>query len=98
MKLKEEFNFRIFIKLWQLLTKIFNCLVLMLSFGWSEARHPAYGLASVEGFCNGWGELDQLGDIASEIMNVKYPALGSSRVSKANNMIIHHTNYYDIKF
>ena len=93
MKLKEELNFRIFYSIIAVTDKNFHCLVLLLSFGWSEARHPAYGLASVEGFCNGWGELDQLGDIASEIMNVKYPALGSSRVSKVD-----HTNYYDIKF
>ena len=83
MKLKEELNFRIFYSIIAVTDKNFYCLVLLLSFGWSEARHPAYGLASVEDFCNGWGELDQLGDIASEVMNVKFPALGSTRVSKS---------------
>ena len=38
------------------------CLVL-LSLGWSEARQLQYGLASVDGFCQGWGQLDQLGDV-----------------------------------
>ena len=83
MKSKEEFDFKIFYSIIAVTDKNFHCLVLLLSFGWSEARHPAYGLASVEDFCNGWGELDQLGDIASEVMNVKFPALGSTRVSKA---------------
>ena len=44
-------------------------------------QHPQYGLASVEGFCQGWGELDQLGDVASQILQLKYPEIGSVRVS-----------------
>ena len=44
-------------------------------------QHPQYGLASVEGFCQGWGELNQLADVASQILNAKYPEMGSVRVS-----------------
>ena len=56
--------------------------MLFLSLGWSEARQPQYGLASVDDFCKGWGELDQLGDVASELMTAKYPRMGPLRVSK----------------
>ena len=56
--------------------------MLFLSLGWSEARQLQYGLASVDDFCKGWGELDQLGDVASELMTVKYPRMGPLRVSK----------------
>ena len=62
------------------LTKNVHCLVL-LCLGLAEARQLQYGLASVDGFCQGWGELDQLGDVASELMNIKYPGIGSVRVS-----------------
>ena len=47
----------------------------------AKTRLPQYGLDSVEGFCEGWGELDQLGDIASQMLNTKYPYMGSMRVS-----------------
>ena len=47
----------------------------------AKARLPQYGLDSVEGFCEGWGELDQLGDIASQMLNTKYLYMGSMRVS-----------------
>ena len=53
-----------------------------MSLGWSEARQPQYGLASVDDFCKGWGELDQLGDVASELMTANYPRMGPLRVSK----------------
>ena len=56
--------------------------MLFLSLGWSEARQPQYGLASVDDFCKGWGELDQLGDVASELMTANYPRMGPLRVSK----------------
>ena len=56
--------------------------MLFLSLGWSEARQLQYGHASVDDFCKGWGELDQLGDVASELMTVKYPRMGPLRVSK----------------
>ena len=42
-------------------------------------RVPQYGLDSVEGFCEGWGELDQLSDITSQRLNGKYPYMGSMR-------------------
>ena len=55
--------------------------------GWGEAlQQPQYGLASVDGFCQGVGELDQLGDVASEILNIKYPGTGYNRVSKLEAM------------
>jgi len=54
--------------------------------GWGEARQPQYGLASVDGFCQGVGELDQLGDVASEILTIKYPGTGYNRVSKSEAM------------
>ena len=47
----------------------------------AKTRVPQYGLGSIEGFCEGWGELDQLGDIASQMLNSKYPYMGSMRVS-----------------
>ena len=40
----------------------------------------------MEGFCQGWGELDQLADVASEILNAKYPFIGSVRVSKSEKV------------
>ena len=45
------------------------------------SRQPQYGLESIEGFCEGWGELDQLSDISTQILNAKYPGMGSLRVS-----------------
>ena len=44
-------------------------------------RQPQYGLDSVDGFCEGWGELDQLADITSQALSVKYPYMGPIRVS-----------------
>ena len=60
--------------------------MLFLSLGWSEARQLQYGLASVDDFCKGWGELDQLGDVASELMMAKYPRMGPLRVSKVEKV------------
>ena len=57
-----------------------------MSLGWSEARQLQYGLASVDGFCQGWGQLDQLGDVASELMMAKYPRMGPLRVSKVEKV------------
>ena len=45
------------------------------------SRQPQYGLDSVDGFCEGWGELDQLADITSQALSVKYPYMGPIRVS-----------------
>ena len=44
------------------------------------SRVPRYGLDSVDGFCEGWGDLDQLADISSQMLNVKYPYMGPIRV------------------
>ena len=46
-----------------------------------SARQPQYGLESVDGVCEGWGELDQLADITSQVLNAKYPYMGPIRVS-----------------
>ena len=46
----------------------------------AKTRLPQYGLDSVQGFCEGWGDLDQLGDVASQMLNTKYPYMGSMRV------------------
>ena len=54
----------------------------------AKARLPQYGLDSVEGFCEGWGELDQLGDIASQMLNTKYPYMGSMCVSWKDLVLI----------
>ena len=63
------------------LIKNVHCLVL-LCLGLAEARQAQYGLATVDEFCQGYGDLDQLGDIAAEVMNSKFPGIGSVRVSK----------------
>ena len=70
------------------LTKNVHCLVFFSVGDWVEALQPQYeyGLASVDGFCQGVGELDQLGDVASEILNIKYPGTGYNRVSKLEAM------------
>jgi len=62
---------------------LFICLCFLMILAPIEAktRVPQYGLGSIEGFCEGWGELDQLGDIASQMLNSKYPYMGSMRVS-----------------
>ena len=51
---------------------------LMVPIG-ATTRAPQYGLDSIEGFCEGWGELDQLSDITSQVLNIKYPYMGSMR-------------------
>ena len=47
----------------------------------ATTRAPQYGLESIEGFCEGWGELDQLSDISSQLLNAKFPYMGPIRVS-----------------
>ena len=47
----------------------------------SYQRQPQYGIGSVDAFCEGWGELDQLADITSQALNAKYPYMGPIRVS-----------------
>ena len=56
--------------------------LVLLCLGLAEARQAQYGLATVDEFCQGYGDLDQLGDIAAEVMNSKFPGIGSVRVSK----------------
>ena len=55
--------------------------MLMLMVSIEASRQPQYGLESIDGFCEGWGELDQLGDISSQVLNAKYPYMGPIRVS-----------------
>ena len=40
-----------------------------------------YGLETVDNVCAGVGDLDQLGDITSQLMSRRYPEMGSIRVS-----------------
>ena len=56
-------------------------VMLMLMVPIETSRVPQYGLDSVVGFCKGWGDLDQLSDISSQMLNVKYPYMGPIRVS-----------------
>ena len=46
-----------------------------------HALRPGEGIESVEGFCRGVNALDELADIASQLLNQKYPRLGPIRVS-----------------
>ena len=57
------------------------CLSTMMATEVEARRQPQYGLESVDGVCEGWGELDQLADITSQVLNAKYPYMGSIRVS-----------------
>ena len=42
---------------------------------------PGEGIESVDGFCRGFNALDEFSDIASQLLNRKYPRLGPIRVS-----------------
>ena len=55
------------------------CLLMLMPI--EASRQPQYGLDSVNGFCEGWGELDQLADITSQALSIKYPYMGPIRVS-----------------
>ena len=46
-----------------------------------STRQAQFGLESIDGFCEGWGEVDQLSDITSQVLNIKYPYMGPIRVS-----------------
>ena len=46
-----------------------------------QALKPGEGIESVDGFCGGLNALDELSDIASQILNRKFPKLGPIRVS-----------------
>ena len=46
-----------------------------------RALKPGEGIESVEGFCRGFNALDEFSDIASQMLNRKYPHLGPIRVS-----------------
>ena len=47
-----------------------------------HALKPGEGLESVEGFCRGLNGLDEFSDLASQLLNLKYPKLGPIRVSR----------------
>ena len=40
-----------------------------------------YGIETVDNVCAGVGDLDQLGDITSQLMSKRFPEMGSVRVS-----------------
>ena len=46
-----------------------------------RALKPGEGIESVPGFCQGLNGLDEFSDIATQLMNFKYPQLGPFRVS-----------------
>ena len=58
------------------------CILMLTPIGATHQSHqPQYGLESIDGYCEGWGELDQLADITSQALNAKYPCMGPMRVS-----------------
>ena len=46
-----------------------------------RALKPGEGIEAVEGFCRGLNALDEFSDVASQLLNKKYPHLGPFRVS-----------------
>ena len=46
-----------------------------------HALKPGEGIEAVQGFCRGFNALDEFGDVASQLLNRKYPHLGPFRVS-----------------
>ena len=46
-----------------------------------HALKPGEGIEAVQGFCRGLNALDEFGDVASQLLNRKYPHLGPFRVS-----------------
>ena len=42
---------------------------------------PGEGIEAVRGFCQGRNALDEFSDVASQLLNKKYPHLGPFRVS-----------------
>ena len=46
-----------------------------------RALKPGEGIQAVRGFCQGLNALDEFADVASQLMNFKYPHLGPFRVS-----------------
>ena len=46
-----------------------------------QALKPGEGVESVDGFCRGLNALDEFSDMASQILNKKFPKLGPIRVS-----------------
>ena len=46
-----------------------------------RALKPGEGIEAVSGFCQGLNALDEFSDVASQLLNRKYPYLGPFRVS-----------------
>ena len=46
-----------------------------------RALKPGEGVESVDGFCRGLNGLDEFSDIASQLLNRRYPKLGPIRVN-----------------
>ena len=55
--------------------------MLMMVSSIESTRQAQYGLESIDGYCEGWGEIDQLADISSQVLSSKYPYMGPIRVS-----------------
>ena len=66
------------------LLKFVLLIVLGLSIRGVEAREAStygYGIETVDNVCAGVGELDQLADIASQLLSRRFSGMGSIRVS-----------------
>ena len=46
-----------------------------------RALKPGEGIQAVQGFCRGLNALDEFSDVATQLLNKKYPYLGPFRVS-----------------
>ena len=46
-----------------------------------RALKPGEGIQAVQGFCRGLNALDEFSDVATQLLNEKYPYLGPFRVS-----------------
>ena len=46
-----------------------------------RALKPGEGIEAVAGFCRGLNALDEFSDVASQLLNRKYPHVGPFRVS-----------------
>ena len=47
----------------------------------NRALKPGEGIQAVQGFCRGLNALDEFSDVATQLLNKKYPYLGPFRVS-----------------
>ena len=64
-----------------LLMSFFIIAVCLIMTGVDAREASTYGIETVDNVCAGVGDLDQLGDITSQLMSRRYPEMGSIRVS-----------------